>query len=76
MASRRKSRLGQKFKRPVLSRPIPARVLILTEGTETEPDYFRYLVGELGLPCVFCSHVMIETVSSGCVTVPFSERFS
>ncbi len=49
MASQRKSRLGSETKRSRPSRDIPDRVLIVTEGTKTEPDYFHLLVRELDL---------------------------
>lgn len=38
--------------RPAPSRSIPDRVLIVTEGTKTEPRYFGLLVNELGLTTV------------------------
>ena len=52
MASQRKSRLGSETKRSRPSRDIPDRVLIVTEGTKTEPDYFHLLVCELELTTV------------------------
>jgi RloB-like protein len=44
---RAKSR--KELKRRGAIRDVPDRVLIVTEGSKTEPDYFRRLIAELGL---------------------------
>ena len=47
--SRRKPKSGRDLKRRAPFRRERDRVLIVTEGSKTEPDYFRRLIAELGL---------------------------
>lgn len=47
--SRRKPKSGKDLKRRSAFRKERDRVLIVTEGSKTEPDYFRRLINELGL---------------------------
>ena len=51
MARRRsfRAKSGRELKRRGASRDVPDRVLIVTEGARTEPDYFRKLIADLGL---------------------------
>lgn len=47
--SKRKARSGKELQRRKATRSVPDRVLIVTEGSKTEPTYFRKLIQELGL---------------------------
>lgn len=47
--SRRQPKSGKSLKRRAAFRQERDRVLIVTEGSKTEPDYFRRLIRELGL---------------------------
>lgn len=47
--SRRQPKSGRDLKRRAAFRQERDRVLIVTEGSKTEPDYFRRLIEELGL---------------------------
>ena len=47
--SRRQPKSGSDLKRRAAFRQEPDRVLIVTEGSKTEPDYFGSLIEELGL---------------------------
>ncbi|KAF0115998.1 MAG: csm2 [Rhodobacteraceae bacterium] len=46
---KRRAKSSQDFKRRPAFRTVPDRILIVTEGSKTEPDYFRLLAAELGL---------------------------
>ena len=52
MASQHKNKLDKRFGRSAPFRSIPDRVLIVMEGTKTEPSYFKNLVSELELRTV------------------------
>ena len=47
--SKRKAKSAKDFRRRDPYRHEPDRVLIVTEGSKTEPDYFRLLISELDL---------------------------
>lgn len=47
--STRKARSGRELQRRKATRSVPDRVLIVTEGSKTEPAYFKKLIQELGL---------------------------
>ncbi len=47
--SRRKAKSANRYARRRSFRTEPDRVLIVTEGSKTEPAYFRMLIAELGL---------------------------
>jgi len=47
--SHRRAKTANELRRKPASRPVPDRVLIVTEGSRTEPSYFELLVAELGL---------------------------
>lgn len=47
--SRRRAKGREEFKRPAPNRQERDKVLIVTEGEKTEPDYFKRLIAELGL---------------------------
>lgn len=49
VSSGRRAKSTKELKRRPASRDVPDRVLIVTEGSRTEPDYFRMLINELGL---------------------------
>jgi len=47
--STRRAKSARELKRRPAFRDVPDRVLIVTEGSRTEPAYFRMLIAELGL---------------------------
>lgn len=47
--SNRRAKTAKDLRRRPASRSVPDRVLIVTEGSKTEPSYFKMLIAELGL---------------------------
>lgn len=47
--SKRRAKSAREMQRRSAFREVPDRVLIVTEGSKTEPAYFRMLIAELGL---------------------------
>lgn len=58
--SKRTPKRGRDLRRRPATRSEPDRVLIVTEGTKTEPAYFRMLIDELGL-----TTAKVQIVSDG-----------
>ena len=46
---KRKGKTAKDYAREKANKNEPDRVLIVSEGSKTEPDYFRRLIAELGL---------------------------
>lgn len=46
---KRRAKTAKELRRRPASRPVPDRILIVTEGSKTEPIYFGRLIDELGL---------------------------
>ena len=47
--SHRRAKTAKELRRRPATRTVPDRVLIVTEGSKTEPSYFQMLIAELGL---------------------------